>query len=104
MKRIGIAASKMAKGNIVAYNSYVIILSFLFSLLLFFIAGTPVMLALIIIETIAASLSANMTQDWNSVICLCMVSLTIVVGLINIFAVIKNIRFRFPLRKENQAA
>jgi len=100
MERIGIAASKMAKGNIVAYNSYVIVLSLLFSLLLFFIAGTSVMLALIIIETIASSLSANMTKDWDNVIRLCMVSLSIVVGLINIFAVIKNIRVRFPLRQQ----
>ncbi len=100
MERIGIAASKMAKGNLLAYNCYVVILSFLFSLLLFFIAGTSVMLALIIIETIAASLSAEMTKDWNTVIRLCMVSLTVVVGLINIFAVIKNLRLRVPRGKD----
>ena len=38
MERIGIAASKIAQGNLFLYNICVIVISFLFSLFIFFIS------------------------------------------------------------------
>lgn len=38
MERIGIAASKIAKGNLLLYNSYVVLIAFLLSVLLFLIS------------------------------------------------------------------
>ncbi len=93
MERIGIAASKIAKGNLLLYNLYVILLSFLFSLLIFFIAGCPIVLALIVIGYIVSGvLPTDFGEDWVSVIQVCMVSLTVVVSGVNLFAVLKNIK------------
>ena len=94
MERIGIAASKMAKGNLFVYNFYVILLSFLFSLLLFFIAGTSIVLSLIVIGSIVSGLSTELSGQWTDVIRVCMGVLTGVVSGINLFAIIKNVRFK----------
>ena len=101
MERIGIAASKMAKGNLFVYNFYVILLSFLFSLLLFFIAGTSIVLSLIVIGSIASGLSAELSGQWMAVVRVCMGVLTGVVSCINLFAVIKNVRFKKAGNPEN---
>ncbi len=93
MERIGIAASKMAKGNLIWYNLYVLVISFLFSLLIFISAGSAVVVAIIIIAHIVNGIFPQLKwQDWFPVIRLCMVFLAIIVSLLNLCAILKNIK------------
>ena len=93
MERIGIAASKIAKGNLVLYNLSVIIIAFSFSLFLFFIAGCPIVLALIIIGYVADGvLPMDLSEGWMDVIRICMAVLTVVVAIFNLFAILRNIK------------
>ncbi len=101
MKRIGIAASKMAKGNRALYNGYVVLISALFSLFIFVIAGASVVFALIIIATIGNEIMPddNFTENWKSILTVCMVSLTVIIAIFNVFAITKNIKFPKGIEK-----
>ncbi len=93
MKRIGIAASKISKGNLTLYNCYVILISVLFSMFLFIIAGSTIVFALAVIQYVGNEImGVEFERSWRSVLVICMVSLTIVVTLFNLFAISKNIR------------
>ena len=94
MERIGIAASKIAKGNLLLYNFFVIVLSFLFSLLIFILAGTSILIALVLIKVISLGyVPQNLGKEWTSVMLVCMISLTIIVSIFNLCAIMKNIKF-----------
>ena len=96
MDRIGIAASKIAKGNIFLYNAYVIVLIFLFSLFVFIIAGAAVMLALLIVGYIVNGLfPQDLLKDWKEIVSICMSVLTAVVGFFAVVALIRNFRLTF---------
>ena len=100
MKRIGLAASKMAKGNLILYNSYVILISFLFSLFIFVIVGAAVIFALVIISYVGEEVMAyNFKKDWTSVLSVCMVSLTLIMTLFNLLAISMNMKFRKQFKK-----
>lgn len=93
MNRIGLAASKMAKGDLFFYNVYVILIAFLFSLLIYFIAGSAIVLSLIIIGSIVSGLSSSLGEGWLTVIKICLISLSVVIGIITLFAISLNIKF-----------
>lgn len=94
MKRIGIAASKIAKGSLFFYNLYVILIAILVSLFLYFIAGSSIVLGLIVVGYIVKGvLPGQMEQDWLAIVRVCMVSLTVVVSAVSIFAILVNIKF-----------
>jgi len=100
MERIGITASKIAKGNLFVYNFYVVLISFLFSLFIFFIAGSSIALALIIIGyVINGVLPAGLEEGWGAIIKVCMVALTVVIGLFALFAIFRNVKFQ--IRQED---
>ena len=93
MKRIGIAASKMAPKNLFLYNAYVIVIAFLFSLLIFFIGGSAVVVALISIAYATKGiLPANFQKEWISIGLVCMITLTISVGLFSLIAISQNLK------------
>ncbi len=95
MERIGIAASKMAQGNFFLYNFYVILISFLFSLFIFFLSGFSVLFALIIMAYIVEGvLPTGLQGAWGDMVRICMITLTTVVMLLNLFAILKNVRFK----------
>lgn len=95
MERIGITASKIAKGRLFLYNLCVVGISFLFSLLVFFIAGSSIMLALIIIGYVVDGvLPTGLGQGWGEVIRVSMISLTIVVSIFTLFAILRNIKLK----------
>ena len=95
MERIGIAASKMAKGNLVLYNSYVILISFLFSLLIFCIAGSSILLSLIVIGYITDGVLPNgFGEQWGGVVRMCMISLTGIICLFNFMALLRNLKIK----------
>ena len=93
MKRIGVAASKMAKGNIAFYNFYVVLIAVLFSLFIFIVAGAIVIFSLIVIHYLGEELlPVSLKENWSSILMECMVSLTVVVTLFTLFAILKNIK------------
>ena len=95
MERIGIAASKIAQGNIYLYNLYVIIISFLFSVFIFCLSGCSIVFALLIIGYILNGiLPVGLKGQWGTVVRLCMVTLTVVVSLFNLLAVMRNIKIK----------
>ena len=98
MERIGIAASKIAQGNLWLYNLAVVLIAFLFSFFIFIIAGASIVLALIIIGGVVNGILPNdLWSDWRGIIRICMISLTIIVSVFTLFAILKNIRLK--LRK-----
>ena len=94
MERIGIAASKIAKGNLFLYNFFVILISFLFSLLIFLISGLAVVIALAAMDCLLNDLMpAGFQKQWTSIVFLCMALLATIVGVFNLLAISKNVRF-----------
>ena len=93
MKRIGIAASKISKGNLALYNVSVVLISALFSLFIFVVAGSTVIFALAIIQYVGNEImGVEFERSWQSVLAVCMVSLTIIIVLFNLFAILKNLK------------
>lgn len=99
MKRIGIAASKIAKDNIFLYNLYVVLISTLFSLFIFIVAGATVLIAFILIGYITSEFHLfNFEKNKDVLFVVCLVSLAFISGVFNILAIFKNIQL--PQRKE----
>ncbi len=97
MERIGLAASKISKGNFFLYNIVVVGITIMFSLFIFFIAGSSIALALIILGYIMQGIMpTGFSQEWWGIFKLCMVTLTIVVGLFSLFAILKNWKVSKP--------
>lgn len=95
MERIGIAASKMAKGSLLVYNFYVVLLASLFAIFLFFFAGAAIFLALVILGyLVKGMLPMDWNEEWWQVVRVCMFSLTLAVVVFQLLAIIKNIKIR----------
>ena len=94
MKRIGIAASKMSRGNLVLYNFYVILIASLFSLFIFLIAGSTILFALFLIRYVGREIMGFQKDFWSLTLTVCMISLAVVTGLFTLMAIAKNIKFR----------
>jgi len=95
MERIGIAASKVAQGNLLLYNLYVLLITFLIAILLFFLAGSATFLGLLIIRLAIGPFVPSISQGmWNLIFCYSLVALTVLVALISLVAISKNIRFK----------
>ena len=93
MQRIGIAASKIAKGNLLVYNLFVVLISFLFSLFIFFLSGSAIVIALIVMAYVFSGIiPIDFEKNWISIMFLCMMTLTIVVSIFNLLAIFRNIK------------
>ena len=94
MLRIGIAASKMSKGGVLTYNLYVILISSLFSLFIFFICGFSILLIVFLVSLVLHALKpADFHTGWVHMFKICLFVLALVVGVLNIVAIFKNIQF-----------
>lgn len=94
MRRIGIAASKMSKGNLLTYNLYVILIACLFSLFVFLICGFSVLLIVFLASLILHAFKpADFHAGWVHMFKICLIVLGLVVGVWNIVAILKNIQF-----------
>jgi len=94
MLRIGIAASKMSKGSLSSYNLYVILIACLFSLFIFFICGSSILLIVFLVSVVLHALKpADFHTGWVHMFKICLVVLAFVVGILNIVAILKNIQF-----------
>ena len=95
MKRIGIAASKISEGHLILYNLFVIILSTLFSLLLFFLSGTAVFSAIYLIHALFAGFEPfDFHSSWGDILKTCMAALAGITGLFNLCAIGVNIKIK----------
>lgn len=94
MLRIGIAASKMSKGDLLTYNLCVILIACLLSLFIFFICGFSILLIIFLISLILHALKPSDFQaGWVHMFRICLIVLALVVGVFNIVAIVKNIQF-----------
>lgn len=95
MERIGIAASRMAKGKLWLYNFFVIFISFLFSLLIFIVAGLSIFLGLVLVSFIVQRDSLLFFNDRAVfLLSMCLTTLTVLVGFFNIVAIGRNIKLK----------
>jgi hypothetical protein len=94
MLRIGIAASKMSKGSLLSYNLFVILLSCLFSLIIFLICGFSILVIIFLVSLILHTLRpADVHAGWVHMFKICLIILGLVVGLFNTIAILKNVQF-----------
>jgi len=97
MKRIGIAASRISKGNLFVYNLVVVLLSFLFSLFIFLVSGCAVLVALTIIAYISGGLMpVGQGRYCSPLFTVCMASLTVVVTIFTLMVIMRNLKIRMP--------
>ena len=95
MKRIGIAAGKIAQGNTLGYNMAVVVISFLISAFVFILVGATVIFALTVLTYIGREFNIFELTSENrlAILKICTISLTIIIGAFNVLAIIKNVRF-----------
>ena len=86
MERIGIAASKMAQGDLLKYNLFVIGISCLFFILLLLVCGFSVLVSMFVVSLFVRGF------HWMHVVKMSMAVLGSVIGLLNLFAIIKNMK------------
>ena len=95
MERIGIAASKIAKGSLFLYNFFVLLITFLFSLLVFFISGSTIVVVLVIIAYLTSpNMPPDLERGWIPTMVICMKVLAAIIGLLALFAIGINVKFR----------
>ena len=93
MERIGIAASKIARGSLLRYNFFVVLIAFLCSVLLFLVCGFSIMAALFVLSVICRPfLPPEFHTAWFTIVRVCLVALGIVVGVFDILAILKNVK------------
>ena len=93
MKRIGMAASRISKGDVRLYNIYVVLISVKFSILLFFIAGMAVILAIgIIMVFVPETMTQELRNNWQTVTRMCVQALLVAVLVFNVVGMIINMK------------
>jgi len=94
MLRIGIAASKMAKGSLLTYNLFVLLISSLFSLIIFLICGLSILIIIFLLAWgLHALRPAVLHAGWVHMFKICLIILAVVTGIFNSVAIIRNIQF-----------
>ena len=102
MERIGLAASKISKESLFFYNFYVVLISLLFSLFMFVVAGSTVLFALIIIFYVRQEvLGMDVLPDQKNILVACLLCLTAVTSVFNLLAILKNIKFSVGSKKSS---
>ncbi|MCX5680691.1 MAG: hypothetical protein NT079_00075 [Candidatus Omnitrophica bacterium] len=95
MQRIGIAASHIAKGNLLLYNFFVVLISFLFSLLIFVISGMAIVFGLALVAYLTQTPSIiDLKHGVISPIPICLIFLGMVISIFNLYAIGINIKIR----------
>jgi len=95
MERIGLAASRISKGNLLFYNIYVILISSLFAFFIFTITGATVIFALVLVSYLgSAFLGISFEQQWPSILSFCMMSLTVMASAFTLLAISRNIKLK----------
>jgi hypothetical protein len=95
MKRIGIAASKISRSNLLLYNVVVLVLATLFALLIVFLSGFTIFLAIYLIHGLTTGFTTlDFQSGWGGIIRSCMVALALVAGFFILCAVGVNLKLK----------
>jgi hypothetical protein len=95
MLRIGLAASKIAQGNLWFYHLSVVVITCLFALCTFFVCGFILGVTIFVLSLVALHvLHLGDGQIWLGVLRICLYLLGILVGIAALIAIMKNIKFR----------
>lgn len=92
MKRIGIAASHIAKDDLVLYNVFVLILSFLFSLLIFCISAFSILAGIVLTSYVTRGFMA--IDPGAGSFKFAFFGLVVLVVLINLAAILVNVKLK----------
>lgn len=89
------AASQIAQGNSVLYHTFVVLISFLCSLLVFVISGLAIVLGLVLISALLRLPSmVDLELGIASPLSICLIVLVVVTVLFNIYAIGMNIKIK----------
>lgn len=95
MQRIGITASKIAKGNRYVYHAAVVLIACLFAVFAFLICGFAVAAAVFMVALIVQLIMPSMPQTvWLGVLRTCLVLLAALIALAAVVGIVQNIKFR----------
>ena len=94
MERIGRAASKMAQGNLLKYNFFVVVIATLLSLFLFFASGLSVLAALFLVSLVLRPFMPEAIDSGHYFHLLksCLIAVVSVTAILDILAIVKNIK------------
>ena len=98
MKRIGVTASKIAKGNIWFYHLAVVLISFLFGMFVYLICGFVIVVTIFILSFLLQKALPSMDQQhWMHALRACLKLLGILIGAGMVFAIVKNVQLKSKL-------
>jgi hypothetical protein len=95
MLRIGLAASKISKGNIWFYHLAVVLISLLFAVFAFLICGFAIGVTIFILSLVLQRVMPSVNaQAWMDVLRTCLIILGVLIGILSIVAIIKNTKLK----------
>lgn len=95
MKRIGITAGRIARGNLFLYNFFVCLLSLIFSLLIFFVSAFSLIAGLALVSLVTRGIVVfNPGTGLSSMLFVCLGTLAAVVVLLNLVFIMVNVRLK----------
>ena len=95
MKRIGYAASKIAKGNIWTYNFAVVVIASLFAVFVFLVCGLSIALTLFLLSLTAQwFMPVKDSTVWVDILKTCLTFLGMLMGILTLIALLKNIKLK----------
>ena len=96
MLRIGLAASKIAKGNLWVYHLAVVVIACLVAMFVFLICGFCIIATLFLLSVLIQHFWPSASQEvWVDVYKTCLIFLGILIGILAVIAIIKNIKLTF---------
>lgn len=97
MRRIGITASKIAQGNLLKYNIFVVAISTLCASILLLVSSIFVIVVIFLVSLVLKFVMPHeFTGSWVSVVKTILIILGIFITLLNGLAIAKNIRLTRP--------
>ena len=83
----------MAKGSLLTYNLFVVLLSCVFSLFIFLVCGFSILIIVVLVSWVLHALRpAGFHAGWLHMFKICLIVLAVVTGIFNGVAIIKNIQ------------
>jgi hypothetical protein len=84
----------MAKGNLLTYNFFVVLISCLFSLIIFLVGGCSILVIVFLVSLgLHAVRQAGFHTGWVHMFKICLIVLAAVTGIFNIVAIVRNMQF-----------
>jgi hypothetical protein len=95
MLRIGLAASKISKGNLWLYHLAVVFIALLFAVFAFLVCGFAIGVSIFIISLIFQRFAPELSSEaWFDVLRTCLTIEGALIGLLTLIAICKNIKLK----------